>query len=433
VHPIYGAFWNDNGFMVKEENDKCRCKLVQKLDLSDLIVKAQIILENLVSMVLQKNVARASYSERCGSLLLKQIFKFLDSFEKKCVCLCLRGGFLLRKTGAASKLYIIVMLAVIVIVAIVGAFAITQLGLLENNSGLSPAPTPVPTASLVPGLTPTPSITVEPSVSLSPTSTVPSTPLPISTPPVSPSITSTPTPSPAPTFSPLPTSTPTATAVTKTVNWAGYAVSSDLQNPQPIVLGITASWNVPAVAASANDTFSAVWIGIGGQFGQTLIQCGTKQDFINGKMQYAAWYELLPSTSVTIRMINVSPGDLMQASIQLSDATLNQWVLNLTDRTNGQSFQRIFTYASSQLWAEWIVERPTVNNVISHLANFGTITFFDCTATLGSTTGKIGSFPANKVVMYSSTLPGSSSLQLTDVLALNTDLNGFTINYLASG
>jgi hypothetical protein len=294
------------------------------------------------------------------------------------------------------------------------------LGLLGNNSGPSLAPTPAPTASFVPGLTPTSSTTLEPSV-------------PPSTFPVSPSATSTPTPSPTPTVSPILTPTPTPTAVTKTVNWAGYAVSSDLQNPQPTVTGITASWNVPTIAASANDTFSAVWIGIGGQFDQTLIQCGTRQDFVNGKMQYAAWYELLPSTSVTIRMLNVSPGDLMQASIQLSDATLNQWVLNLTDRTNGQSFQRTFTYASSQLWAEWIVERPTVNNVISHLANFGNITFFDCTVTLGSATGGIGSFPANEVVMYSSTSSGSSSLQLTDVLALNTDLNSFTIKYLASG
>jgi hypothetical protein len=49
VHPVYGAVWSDNGSMVKEENGKCRCELVQKLDLSDLIVKAQNILENLKS------------------------------------------------------------------------------------------------------------------------------------------------------------------------------------------------------------------------------------------------------------------------------------------------------------------------------------------------------------------------------------------------
>lgn len=205
-----------------------------------------------------------------------------------------------------------------------------------------------------------------------------------------------------------------------------------MQNPQPTVTGITASWNVSAVSSSATNTFSAEWIGIGGQFDTTLIQCGTEQDFINGQAQYSAWYELLPRNSVTIHTINVSPGDIMQASIQLSNATLNQWVLNLTDTTNGQTFQNTFTYASSQLSAEWIVERPSVNNVISRLANFGTTTFSNCTATVGSITGGIGSFPENELVMYSSTSP-LNSVQLTNVSALNSDGTSFTVNYLASG
>lgn len=122
----------------------------------------------------------------------------------------------------------------------------------------------------------------------------------------------------------------------------------------------------------------------------------------------------------------------MQASIQLANETSNLWLINLTDTTNGQTFQSTVTYASSQLSAEWIVERPEINGAISRLANFGAITFSNCTATVSSTAGAIGSFSENEVVMYSSTDP-RNSVQLTDVSDLTPDGNSFTVNYLASG
>ena len=122
----------------------------------------------------------------------------------------------------------------------------------------------------------------------------------------------------------------------------------------------------------------------------------------------------------------------MQASIQLVDATVSEWSINLTDATTGVSFQNSFFYASSQLSAEWIVERPTVNRVIGTLANFGSVTFTDCQATVGSASGGISSFPAQEIVMYSSTSPGVSSVQLTDVSGLTIDGAGFTISYLTA-
>jgi hypothetical protein len=205
-----------------------------------------------------------------------------------------------------------------------------------------------------------------------------------------------------------------------------------MTNPQPTVTGVTASWNVSTVSPSTSNAFAAAWIGIGGdQFDKTLIQCGTEEDSIFGQTRYSAWYELLPNNSITIPTINISPGDVIQASIQLTNGTLNQWVINLTDTANGQTFQNTFTYNSSQLSAEWIVERPTINGAPSRLADFGAITFYNCTATIGSTTGPIESFPENPLVMYSST--SRNAVQLTDVSALNSDGNSFTVNYLASG
>ena len=91
----------------------------------------------------------------------------------------------------------------------------------------------------------------------------------------------------------------------------------------------------------------------------------------------------------------------MQASIQLVDPNSSTWTINITDDSSGQSFQNNFVYASSQLSAEWIVERPTVNHVVAQLGNFGNVTFTNCMTTINSANGGISSFPATKIVMFS--------------------------------
>lgn len=122
----------------------------------------------------------------------------------------------------------------------------------------------------------------------------------------------------------------------------------------------------------------------------------------------------------------------MQAAITLVNATFNQWAINITDTTADQSFQTTVNYTSSQLSAEWIVERPSVNGVTQDLANFGNVTFTNCSATIGSVTGEINIFPLSETVMYSSTTPRRPSVQLTDVSDLTPDGAEFTVTYLSS-
>ncbi len=196
------------------------------------------------------------------------------------------------------------------------------------------------------------------------------------------------------------------------------------------MVGVSASWVVPYVNATQTDTFSAVWIGIGGQFDRTLIQCGTEQDFYRGQTLYSAWYELLPQRAITIPTLTVSPGDQMQASIQLVNDVFNQWSLNITDVTSGLSFQNTFTYAGSRLSAEWIVERPTVNGVLSPLADFGNVTFTACQTTIGSATGSIIDFNSSQIVMFTKASSGNPAVQLTDVSLLSPDGTSFTVTYL---
>jgi hypothetical protein len=96
-------------------------------------------------------------------------------------------------------------------------------------------------------------------------------------------------------------------------DWSGYFVASNLVNPQPNVTSVNGSWTVPTVKISATDSYSAIWIGIGGQFDDSLIQVGTEQDSRKGLTAYSAWYELIPANPITIGSINVSQGDQIEA------------------------------------------------------------------------------------------------------------------------
>jgi hypothetical protein len=208
-------------------------------------------------------------------------------------------------------------------------------------------------------------------------------------------------------------------------HWSGYLVNMQIQNKSQGVSSISASWTVPQVEFSQNDTFSSIWIGVGGYGEQTLIQTGTEQHCLNGRIEYFAWYELLPDKIVSIPNLNVQPGDLMTSTIRLVNEGENTWSITLNDLTNGRYFEKTVVYNSSQLSAEWIVERPLVQNVMSTLANFGNVTINSCSATIGNTTGAIDNFAYTPVIMVN-----SQNADLTKTSSLSGDGLSFNVTYL---
>lgn len=210
------------------------------------------------------------------------------------------------------------------------------------------------------------------------------------------------------------------------LNWSGYSVVSDLNNPQPQITSVNASWTVPTVEVSMDNSFSAEWIGVGGQFDQTLIQTGTGQDSIGGRALYRAWYELVPGSVVEINSFSISPGDRITASISLVDPNTNTWSIEINDDTGGRSFSKNVVHVSSALSAEWIVERPTIENRSEALADFGQVTFTDCTATINGKVETIGSFPFNRITMND-----DRNVELVNVSNLAHDGSSFTVDYLS--
>jgi hypothetical protein len=212
----------------------------------------------------------------------------------------------------------------------------------------------------------------------------------------------------------------------KVSHWSGYIVASDIQNRSSVVSGVSASWTVPEIKPSENNTFSGVWVGIGGYGEDTLIQTGTEQECIDGKFAYYAWYELLPDYVVHIPSIHVRAGDTITASISLINENTNMWSIEIADITRNQRFKKTVVYNSSRLSAEWVLERPKVNGTISTLADFGNVTFTECKASLGGVTGTIGNFSYAQLVMH------DEGISFVSVSPLNDDGAGFTVSYLKS-
>jgi hypothetical protein len=221
-------------------------------------------------------------------------------------------------------------------------------------------------------------------------------------------------------------SQPDVPASLRVSQWSGYIVASDIQNPSPVISSVNASWTVPEVKPSENDTFAGVWVGIGGYGEETLIQTGTEQEYLNGRPVYYAWYELLPAYIVRIPNLHIQPGDTIAASISLVNKNTNTWSIEITDVTRNQHYKKDdVVYNSSLLTAEWIVERPNVNNVTSTLANFVNATFTECTATVDNITGTIGNFSYAQLVMHD-----DKDNPLVSVSPLSDNGSGFTVSYL---
>lgn len=207
------------------------------------------------------------------------------------------------------------------------------------------------------------------------------------------------------------------------VGWAGYIVARSF-NDQKDIVSVSASWTVPTVNAANGDGYSSAWIGIGGQEDKTLIQVGTEHNVYNGDVSYGAWYEMLPALSIRINDFNVSPGDRVSAKITLMIADSDQWNIQIMDLTNGNSYSQNFEYNSTRSSAEWVVERSLVNGQITTLADFGSVTFNDCTVQVGSRSGIIKDFTYSVVQMTNQQYERLATASL-----LGADGASFTVKY----
>ena len=162
-------------------------------------------------------------------------------------------------------------------------------------------------------------------------------------------------------------------------NWAGYAVTGASKAAR--FDRVAGTWVQPAgKCTQGQETYSVSWVGLGGfnQGSKALEQDGTAVDCTrSGRAVYSAWYELVPSAPVTMKL-TVHPGDRISASVARKAGKM---ILQVRDLTTNAARTAVRTFAKPDLSsAEWIVEAPSLCFTSTHctplpLTDFGTVSF----------------------------------------------------------
>jgi hypothetical protein len=154
-------------------------------------------------------------------------------------------------------------------------------------------------------------------------------------------------------------------------NWSGYAVSGAPGSFQ----NVSATWVQPSVTCTAQNTYSAYWVGLDGDTTNTVEQLGTEADCMGGVAQYSSWYEMYPQRSFSTP-VAASPGHAYHASvISLGAGKFQLSVQDVTPNANGAPFTTVQKLNQAKLAsAEAIVEAPSGGKVLA-LSNFGTAQF----------------------------------------------------------
>ncbi len=174
-------------------------------------------------------------------------------------------------------------------------------------------------------------------------------------------------------------------------NWSGYAIATNLKHAKNgAVSDVKGTWTVPAIVSGTANQYSSFWIGIDGYSSSTVEQIGTDSDTNSaGQPVYYAWYEMYPKYPVNLDTTTypVSSGDTVSAEITYIGS--GEFTLQITDGNMGWTFYTTQTSKSAKRSsAEWIAEAPWFGGVLP-LANFGTVTFSSCQATLNNHAGSI--------------------------------------------
>ncbi len=154
-------------------------------------------------------------------------------------------------------------------------------------------------------------------------------------------------------------------------NWAGYVAQSGTYT------GVSGTWVMPEISYSSTVSSNATWVGIGGRNTNDLIQAGVYEIANSDGATYQAWYELLPNDSVAVDL-PVHPGDSI--SVAIIETSNDVWNIVITNNTTKQQFAKTVIYHSSESSAEWIQERPLIDQSLAVLSGFTPIQFTGATA-----------------------------------------------------
>ena len=234
-------------------------------------------------------------------------------------------------------------------------------------------------------------------------------------------------------------------------NWSGYALTgvgstANVASTSMSFTDVTGTWVQPtATCTPGQSTSAAIWVGLGGYTvgSNSLEQTGTSADCSStGKATYYAWYELVPATSVTLKL-KILPGDTVTSTVLINGTDV---LVQVKNRTRHTTFTKHLKMATPDLTsAEWIAEAPSECNVTGFcrtvpLTNFGSVTFSKIAA-LGNGQGGTLTGPGWEATpiqlvprarrFFGDVNASASSTAGASPANLTADGSGFTVNWVA--
>lgn len=177
-----------------------------------------------------------------------------------------------------------------------------------------------------------------------------------------------------------------------TNNWSGY-VAHDTTNAFQDAR-ITTDFEIPKPLNLVNPgpNHLSIWVGFDGDGSPDVLQAGVHV-ITSGKLQGQStqsylWIEWFPQYEVRVGGLPANPGDWVEIQIEHYPAVGGfppMGGASLANISTGQSVGLAITPPAGTALvgncAEWIVERPGVNNVLSSLPDFVTTIMMTCDAT----------------------------------------------------
>jgi hypothetical protein len=216
----------------------------------------------------------------------------------------------------------------------------------------------------------------------------------------------------------------TATDAQASGNWSGYVAGGSQFSK------VSGSWVQPEAKCDSASGDAAFWVGIGGASGagSGLEQAGTEVDCSSGSAHYTAWYELVPAAPVTVDL-PVSAGDRVSAAVGVDGRQVS---IAVTNQTTGRSFTKTLEMDNPDTSsAEWIAEAPSQcqGSALGDcqtvpLADFGSVSFSDATATAGGQTGTAAQWGAQAVQLSPTAAGDVASESTATASAVPSTLDG---------
>jgi hypothetical protein len=198
-------------------------------------------------------------------------------------------------------------------------------------------------------------------------------------------------------------------------NWSGFELRGGPFS------SISGGWNVPPIVFGETGlvTQSSFWVGIDGDGTNDLVQAGTAQNNvvynISGQYlsisNYHAWSQFLPQqpNEQVFANLQINPGDQIETVVLLLDSEAFFVIENITRNETVSVTTPYGNTIVKATDAEWIMERPTVNNNFTDLAQYITASMYYAIATIGHG-GNVCTYDGTRI---SGTIGNLESLQIT--------------------